>query len=199
MDEKVYYPVFLDLKRRRCAVIGGGRVAERKCTALVKTGARITVIAPEITKRLKGYKEKGLIKHIRRVYRSGDIMSAFIVIVATDSREINRKVTRDAMSLNKLINVVDTPDLCNFIVPAIFSRGLLTIAISTGGTSPALAKEIRKELQKIYGPKYAKYLKIIKDVRRRAKKEIPGKQEREKFLKGLVKTRLLPQRLRSSV
>src|SRR3990172_4446071 len=121
MDNKVYYPIFLDLSGKRCVVVGGGRVAERKCSTLIKTGARITVISPNITKRLAGYREKGLIRHIPRGYRSGDIKT-------------------------------------DFIVPSVLRRGLLTIAISTGGASPAMAKAIRKELQKLYGRKYSRYL-----------------------------------------
>lgn len=183
MKKKVYYPIYLDLTGKRCVIVGGGKVAERKCASLIKTDAEITLIAPEITKRLKGYKDKGLIEHIERAYRKGDIRSAFIVISATDSSETNERVARDAKSLHKLTNVVDTPDLCNFIVPSVFRRGMLTIAISTGGTSPALAKEIRKDLQKIYGPEYAKKLKTIGKIRNSAKKEIADKQERERFIK----------------
>lgn len=183
MKNKVYYPVYLDLTEKRCVIVGGGPVAERKCTSLIKTGAWITVIAPEITRRLKGYKDKGVLKHIGRDYRKGDLLSAHIVISATDSREINERVARDAESLHKLINVVDTPDLCNFIVPAVFRRGMLSIAVSTGGVSPAFAKEIRRELERIYGPEFAEKLEAIGKMRDRAKNEIPGKKERERFIK----------------
>jgi len=183
MKNKVYYPVFLDLTGKRCVIVGGGQVAERKCRSLMKTGTLITVIAPEITKRLRDYKDTGVIKHIERDYRKGDITSAYIVISATGSRETNERVARDAESLHKLVNVVDTPDLCNFIVPSVFRRGTLSIAVSTGGVSPAFAKEIRKELEKIYGPELEGKLKAIGKMRDRAKKEITGKKERERFIK----------------
>ena len=183
MKNKVYYPVFLDLTGKRCVIVGGGQVAERKCKSLMKTGTLITVIAPEITKGLRAYKNKGVIKHIGRDYRKSDIASAYLVISATDSRETNERVARDAQSLHKLVNVVDTPDLCNFIVPSVFRRGMLSIAVSTGGVSPAFAKEIRKELEKIYGPELAGKLKAIGKMRDRAKKEITGKKERERFIK----------------
>jgi len=183
MKNKVYYPVFLDLTGKRCVIVGGGQVAERKCRSLMKTRALITVIAPEITKRLRDYKDTGVIKHIERDYRKGDITSAYIVISATGSRETNERVARDAESLHKLVNVVDTPDLCNFIVPSVFRRGTLSIAVSTGGVSPAFAKEIRKELEKIYGPELEGKLKAIGKMRDRAKKEITGKKERERFIK----------------
>lgn len=186
MIDKVYYPVFVDLKDKRCVIVGGGRVAERKCSTLFKTGAKITVISPVLTKRLKNYKEKGLIRHIRRGYRSGDIRSAFMVIAATDSGRTNEMVAKEVMVADKLLNVVDTPSLCNFIAPSVFRRGLLTIAISTGGASPALAREIRKELQRIYGPEYSRYLKIMKVARSKAMKNIQNKKGREKFLKDLA-------------
>src|SRR3990170_7997925 len=186
MDNKGYYPIFLDLSGKRCVVVGGGRVAERKCSTLIKTGARITVISPNITKRLAGYREKGLIRHIPRGYRSGDIKTAFIVISATDSGETNQKVAKEVLAAGKLLNVVDVPSLCNFIVPSVLRRRLLTIAISTGGASPAMAKTIRKELQKLYGPEYSIYLNRLRDVRLKVIKEIPDKREREKFLKGLA-------------
>jgi len=183
MKNKVYYPVFLDLTGKRCVIVGGGQVAERKCRSLMKTRALITVIAPEITKGLRTYKDKGVIRHIGRAYRKGDIASANIVISATGSRETNERVARDAESLHKLVNVVDTPDLCNFIVPSVFRRGTLSIAVSTGGVSPAFAKEIRKELEKIYGPELEGKLKAIGKMRERAKKEMTGKKERERFIK----------------
>lgn len=182
---KVYYPVFLDLAGKNCVIVGGGRVAERKCSTLIKTGARVTVISPELTGRLKGYKGKGLIKHINRGYRSGDIISAFVVIVATDSAEVNRRVSADAKRLKKLLNVADNPSLCNFIAPAVVRRGLLTIAVSTGGASPAIAKAIRKQLQRHYVPEFSRYLTQVRNLRSKAMTKIPNKREREKFLKGL--------------
>lgn len=186
MKGKVYYPIFLDLAGKRCVIVGGGRVAERKCSSLLKAGARVTVISPGITGRLAAYREKRMIKHIPRGYRRGDIRSAFLVIAATGSEETNQRVAEEAMAEDKLLNVVDTPSLCNFIAPSVVKRGLLTIAISTGGASPAMAKEIRKDIQRIYGPEYARYLNFLRDARSKAMKEIPDKREREKFLKRLA-------------
>ncbi len=186
MKNKVYYPVFLDLTGKRCVIVGGGPVAERKCMSLIKTGALITVIAPDITERLRGYRDKGVIEHIGRAYRRGDITYADMVISATGSEEINERVARDAALLKKLINVVDTPDLCNFIVPSVFRRGMLSIAVSTGGVSPAFAKEIRKDLEKLYGPDIAGKLKAIGKIREMAKKEIAGKKERERFVRKAI-------------
>lgn len=185
-QSKLYYPAFLDLNGKQSVIIGGGKVAERKCSSLIKTGAEITLISPEITKKLENYLSKGLIRHKRREYKNGDIKSAFLTIVATDSAEVNRRVYVDAKRLNRLINVADNPSLCTFIVPSLVRRGDLTIAVSTGGASPVAAKAIRKELELLYGPEIALYLKRLKEIRLKALKEIPDKKERERFLKGIV-------------
>jgi len=166
-------------------VIGGGKVAERKCLSLISSGALVTVISPALTKRLESSKEKGLIKHKNREYRSSDIRSAFLIIAATDSEETNREISRDAMAADKLVNAVDQPSLCNFIVPSVMKRGLLAIAVSTGGASPAIAKAIRKELQQLYGPEFSRFLNVMRKLRMKAMKEITNRKERENFLKEL--------------
>ncbi len=164
-------------------VVGGGRVAERKILALLKAGIDITVISPEITKRIARGKLRGSLKHIPRQYRKGDVRNTFLVIAATDSEEINEKVSKDASCL---VNVVDTPSLCNFIVPSVLQRGPLTIAVSTGGISPALSKSIRKELEKLYGHEFAEYLRLLEKIRLKTKREICDKKKRTAFLKSLA-------------
>jgi len=178
-----YYPSFINLKSKRAVVVGGGKVAERKILTLLKAGACITVISPEITKRLEKEKIKKNIKHISRHYRKGDLKNSFVVIAATDSPVMNTKVSEDAPYL---VNVVDTPSLCNFIVPSVIKRGHLTIAVSTSGVSPALSRAIRKELEKLYGPEFADYLKLLKKIRKSALKKIPDKKKRAGFLKSLA-------------
>jgi precorrin-2 dehydrogenase/sirohydrochlorin ferrochelatase len=184
----VYYPAFLNLKGKKTVVIGGGKIAERKILALLKTGARITVISPEITKRIAREKLRGSLKHIPRQYRKGDVKNTFLVIAATDSEEINKKVSEEAPCL---VNVVDTPSLCSFIVPSVIQRGMLTIAISTGGVSPALSKSIRKELEKLYGYEFAEYLRILKKIREKTMKEIKNKKSRVNFLKSLASEEII--------
>ena len=180
------YPAFLDLSGKRCVLIGGGKVAERKTIRLLRVGADVLVISPTLSLKLQTLKEKGRITHVPRPYECGDIKSAFLIIAATDSEETNRQIAEEAKKLDKLLNVVDTPSLCSFIVPSVLSRGLLTIAISTGGASPALAKEIRRELQRLYGPEFSKHLKVLRDTRSKALKEITDKKERERFLKEVA-------------
>jgi len=184
----VYYPAFLNLKGKKAVVIGGGKVAERKILALLKTGADITVTSPEITKKIEKEKLKGRIKHITRQYRKGDLKNAFLVIAATDYPAINERVSKDALCL---VNVVDTPDLCNFIVPSIMNRGLLNIAVSSSGISPALSRSIRKELEKLYGPEFKDYLKTLKKMRTEVMRMIRDKKKRGEFLKAIASEKMI--------
>ena len=183
-----YYPVFLNLNGKKAVVVGGGRVAERKVLSLLSAGADITVISPSLTGRLKRALSGGRIRHLARVYRKNDLKGAFLVIAATDSPETNRRVSVDAPSL---VNVVDVPAECNFITPSVVRRGPLLLAISTSGTSPALAKTLREELQKSYGPELSEYLKFLKGIRTKAMTAIPQKDKREDFLKGLASEEIL--------
>jgi precorrin-2 dehydrogenase/sirohydrochlorin ferrochelatase len=179
-----YYPVFLDLKGKLCVVLGGGRVAERKITSLIKVEAKVKVISPALTKKLSSLKAKGQIKHLPRDYRRGNLKGAFLAISATDSEETNVKAAEEARRLNIPINVVDKPALCSFIVPSVLKRGPLLIAISTSGVSPALARSIRLELEKIYGKEFEAYLKKLSRVRERAIKKL-APEERRKLFKRL--------------
>jgi precorrin-2 dehydrogenase/sirohydrochlorin ferrochelatase len=187
-SHRYYYPAFLNLKGKKTVVVGGGKIAERKILALLKAGADVTVISPEITKRIAGEKLKGRIKHISRQYGRGDSRKAFLVIAATSSQEINRRVSEDATCL---VNVVDTPSLCNFIVPSVLQRGPLTIAVSTGGISPALSKSIRMELEKLYMPELAEYLRLLEKIRKRSMRDIRDKKKRSEFLKRLASAKMI--------
>ncbi|PKL52525.1 MAG: siroheme synthase [Nitrospira bacterium HGW-Nitrospira-1] len=178
-----YYPAFLNLQGKKVVVVGGGKVAERKALTLRKAGADVTVISPLLTGRLRKEKEAKRIRHISRAYRPGDLKDSFLVIAATDSPEVNTKVAEDAPGL---LNVVDMPSECNFIAPSIVKRGPLVFAISTGGTSPAFAKAVRKEIEKLYGTVFSDYLGFVKALRSRAIEEIANKAARKKFLKSLA-------------
>lgn len=184
----VYYPLFLNLSKKRAVVIGGGKVAERKIFPLLRTGAHITVISPEITKKIGSAKQKKTIRHIARQYRSGDLKDAFLVIAATDSPVFNEQVSRDAPCL---VNVVDTPHLCNFIVPSTMIRGPLNIAVSTSGISPALSRLIRKELEKAYGCEFSQYLQLLRKIRQDAMEMIPDKRKRTEFLKCIASEKMI--------
>lgn len=190
-----YYPVFLDITGRSCAVVGGGSVAERKVLGLLKAGARVKVISPELTKRLQKEKSLGRIKHINRRYRKTDLKDVFLVIAATDSEEENRKISEEK---TPLVNVVDRPELCNFIVPSTVKRGPLVIAVSTSGASPAMARAIRKELERLYGREFGTYLKGLQRLRAGARREIKDKKERLRFFKSLASDKVI-KKLRKGI
>ncbi len=188
ITQTIYYPVFLNLKGKKAVVIGGGKVAERKILTLLKTGADVTVISPEITNRIERERKKSRIKHICRHYRKYDLKDAFLVIAATDSPDINEQVSQHAPCL---VNVVDTPEVCNFIVPSVIQRGPLTIAVSTSGISPALSRFIRKELEQMYGPEFSEYLRSLRGIRTEAMKSIRDQKERSEFLKSVASEKMI--------
>ena len=142
-----YYPVFLDLKGRRCVVIGGGHMGEEKATRLLDSGADVTVVSPTVTGPVADMARDGGLEWVRRRYAPGDLDGAFIAIVAdTTDPDVNRSVSEEAEARNVPLNVVDVTALCTWIAPAIVRRGEVTVAISTGGASPALARKLREEL-----------------------------------------------------
>jgi precorrin-2 dehydrogenase/sirohydrochlorin ferrochelatase len=188
-----YYPLFLDLEAKKAVVVGGGSVAERKASTLIKAGAAVEVISPDITAGLKRYSSAKKIKHKKRKYRKGDLRGAFLAFVCTSSREANLKIAKDAKELEglHLINVVDNPSEGNFIVPSSLTRGPLTIAISTEGSSPAVAKAIRKELEKIYDADFAKYLRHLRTLRDEVLTEITDDKKRESILKKFSSQKII--------
>lgn len=162
-----YYPIFLDIRDRNCIVVGGGEVAERKVLSLLNAGARVIVISPEMTDNLERMGMEGKIVILKRPYREGDLEGAFLACAATDNDNTNNMVYAEAKKDGVLLNVVDDPEKCGFIVPSVVERGLLSIAISTGGASPAFAKRLRVELEERYGDEYAIFLEIMAAVRQK--------------------------------
>ena len=160
-----YYPLFLEISGRRCVVVGGGNVAERKVGRLLACGARVEVVGKALTPELKELKRAGAIVHRDADYDGAHIRGAFLVIGATDSDGVNERIARDARALGIPVNIVDDPARCDFILPSIVERGDLAIAVSTGGRSPALAKKLRQELEAAYGPEYAVLLEILGELR----------------------------------
>ncbi|MDP2861732.1 MAG: bifunctional precorrin-2 dehydrogenase/sirohydrochlorin ferrochelatase [Desulfobacterales bacterium] len=162
-----YYPVNLDIRNRKCLVVGGGDVGTRKVMTLIECGAVVTVVSPEAGEKLLGLAESGTIALKKRSYAGSDLEGMFLVICATDDEELNRQVGRDAGKFNMLCNIADRPEACNFILPALVKRGDLVIAVSTSGKSPAFAKKIRKALEKQYGVEYADFLKLMGAIRKK--------------------------------
>ncbi len=152
-----YYPLFMDLENRLCVVVGGGRVAERKVRALLSASARVRVVSPRLTKGLVKLQERGKIDTAVRPYRKGDLAGAALVVAATDSDEVHRKVRAESTALSIPLNVVDNPPLCDFIVPAVVRKGPIIIAISTSGSLPMLSKKLRQEVMERLSDDYVTY------------------------------------------
>ena len=142
-----YYPLFLELAGRACLVVGGGTVAQRKVEGLLEGGAEVTVVSPRLCKGLKTLAQQGHICALTRRYRRGDLRGKTLVVAATNDPQVNGQVAADAQQQGILVNGVDRPELCSFIVPSVIRRGDLVLAISTGGKSPAVAKRLRRELE----------------------------------------------------
>jgi len=162
-----YYPVNLDIRGRKCLVVGGGAVGTRKVSTLVQCGAKVTVVSPVISSKLTDLSAKGVIQIKLREYCSSDVNEMFLVIGATSDEKLNFRISEDAEQKNLLCNIADVPEACNFILPAIVTRGDLIIAISTSGNSPAFAKKLRKTLEKQFGEEYALLLNLMGAIRKK--------------------------------
>lgn len=182
-----YYPLMVDLQGKRCLVVGGGEVAERKVKALLGFGAEVAVVSPSLTPRLEELADRGRIVVYRRTYQEGDVKGAFLAIGATDDREMNARLSKEAQAEKVLVNIADDPELSTYLAPSIVRRGDLVIATSTGGVSPALAKRIREELEVRYGEEYGDLLEALKRLRERARCEIADLKRRKEFLTALVR------------
>jgi precorrin-2 dehydrogenase / sirohydrochlorin ferrochelatase len=156
-----YYPVFWDIADKKCIVVGGGEVAARKVKRLLDCGACVSVVSPQLTSELTALKKDQRINHIPSEYESKVMSGAALVIGATDDEKINSAISQDARAKGIPVNIVDDPQKCDFILPAIVERGDLTIAIGTGGNSPALARHLREELEDRYGAEYEIFLRIL--------------------------------------
>lgn len=160
-----YLPAFLDLHEKKCIVVGGGEVALRKVKMLLGCGADVSVISPNLHPDLARLVKKKALCRISREYQPGDLEGAVIVIAATNVKEVNDRVTQEAKRSGALVNVVDDPGPSDFIIPSFFRRKDLTIAVSTAGKSPALARKIRTRLEQIFEEEYAILLSLIEEVR----------------------------------
>ncbi len=161
------YPLFALLEGRPCLVVGGGAVGERKVRDLLQAGAQVTVVSRALTPGLGTLAEAGSIRFIQGDFKPEHLEGMTLVVGATDDAEVNRRVSAAAQARGLFVNIVDAPDLCTFIVPAQVRRGPLTIAVSTGGASPALARRLREELEQRFGPDYGLYLRVLQAVRDR--------------------------------
>jgi siroheme synthase-like protein len=186
MLDTPFYIACLRLTGRRCVVVGGGEVGLEKVEGLLACDGRVVLIAPDAVPELRELASEGSIEWLRRAYEPGDLEGTFVVIAATSDTDVNIRVYEDAERRAMLVNVVDVPPLCNFILPAIVRTGPLAIAISTAGASPALAKRIKAEIAAAYGEPYARLAVLLNDARGWAKATLPTYQERKEFFEGIV-------------
>jgi siroheme synthase-like protein len=167
----VYYPIFLNIKDKKCVVVGGGQVALRKVKMLLDGRANVFVISPNPHPEIIKLSKRKAIHLIQRDYKTGDLKEAVITLACTDVKEVNRKVADEAKKARVPVNVADDPERSTFITPSFFKRGNLTIAVSTAGVSPALARKIRTKLEKSFGKEYASLLSLIGEVRSKLKEK----------------------------
>jgi len=165
-----YYPVLLNIQNKKCLVVGGGEVALRKTQTILEHRASVLCVSPAFCDELNSLSEQGKIQALHKEYETTDLDDVYLVIAATDDPEINEKVATEAKQRKVLINVVDRPDLSDFIVPSYFTRGDIIVAVSTSGRSPALARKIRTELEAALKPEYAQLALIASEVRGELKK-----------------------------
>ena len=165
-----YFPIFLKLKNRRCLVIGGGVVAERKIAGLLEVGAAVTVISPDVTATIARWSKGTIIELIARRYQSGDLSGYELVFAATGDADVNAAVSEEGRRLGVWVNAADDPTHCDFILPSVLRRGQLTVAVSSGGGSPALARTIREELEMHLSQEYEQLATLPAEARAEAHK-----------------------------
>ncbi len=191
------YPMYVELANKKCVVVGGGRVAQRKVEELLSTGAQIRLISPEARKEIQELAEEEVLQWERREFEPKDLEGAFLAFAATDREEVNRRVAKEAHKRGALVNVADLPELCDFLVPSIVRRGDLTIAISTKGASPALAKRLRLQLERTFGLEYETYLVFLAKWREDLKERVEPQAKRAEVLKAIINSDCL-ELIRSS-
>ena len=187
MLETPFYIACLKLTGRKCLVVGGGDIGLEKVEGLLACDGDVTLLAPDAHPELESLAAEGSIAWERRAYTGPeDLEGVFMVIAATNDSEVNIEVFDHAEKRAMLVNVVDVPPLCNFILPAIVRSGPLAIAISTAGASPALAKRMKREVSELFGEEYARLAVILNDARGWAKGTLPTYQDRKEFFEGIV-------------
>ncbi|WP_052889649.1 precorrin-2 dehydrogenase/sirohydrochlorin ferrochelatase family protein [Thermogemmatispora carboxidivorans] len=188
-----YYPIMLDVRGRRVVVIGGDRIAAEKVRAFAACGARVCLIAPEWCVELgQVVQELGpQLELQRRPYQTGDLEGAFVVIATTREPELVEAVWSEAQQRGQLLNIVDLPERCNFITPSILRRDPLTVAVSTEGVSPGLAKLIRQELEQHFSPAYGAFLRLAAEARALLRTQGVTYEQRDAFFQEFYRSPVL--------
>jgi precorrin-2 dehydrogenase/sirohydrochlorin ferrochelatase len=179
-----YYPLFLDLDGRHVLLAGGGSVSARKAEALLRAGARVTVVAPDVAAELARLAPPLTI--VRRPFEASDLDGQFLVFAATNDAAVNARIAEECHARGILVNVADATELCDFIVPAVIERDSVQVALSTGGKSPALARALRRELEAAVGPEWAELNDLLGELRERAIAALPTDADRKRLFDAIV-------------
>ncbi|MHB8621887.1 MAG: siroheme synthase CysG [Sulfuricaulis sp.] len=185
-----FFPIFLNLKQRPCAVIGGGEVAARKVSLLLAAGAQVTVYAPGLGESMKLWASEGKVLHVPEKFHADMLRGCVLAIAATDDKSVNRQVSEAAKALGIPINVVDQPELCTFIMPSIIDRSPVMIAVSTGGSSPVLARLIRARLESLIPSGYGRLAKLVSKFRDKVKQRFTDSSRRRQFWEEVLQGRI---------
>jgi precorrin-2 dehydrogenase / sirohydrochlorin ferrochelatase len=188
-----YYPIYIDIENREVVIIGGGNVCARKAETMMKYGARVTVVAPELNDEIEQWARDGRLSIRRKRYDHADLDGANIVIASTDDTSVNEQIAADCRARRIPVNVVDVTPLCEFIIPAIVESGSIQIAVSTGGKSPAIARTLKEDLQRMIGPEYAEVNDVLATLREGAKGVLPTDVDRKRFFDGIIAAGVLEQ------
>jgi precorrin-2 dehydrogenase/sirohydrochlorin ferrochelatase len=181
-----YYPVNLDVRNRHCLVVGGGRVGERKVKSLLECGAKVMVTTTDATDNLKAMAVEGVVNLELRDYQPSDLDGKFLVIGATDDQKANQRISQDAANRGILCNIVDSPEVCTFVIPAVVRQGDLLIAISTSNKSPAVARRMRQTLEKKFGPEYGVLLNLMGAIRKKLLAESKSPEAHKRSFERLL-------------
>jgi siroheme synthase-like protein len=190
MAERRYYMTCLDLEGRSVLVVGAGSVAHEKIGGLLDVGARVSVVAPTVSEPVEALAHGGRLALARRAYRSSDLVGHFLVVAATSVTEVNERVYAEAEARGMLCNVVDVPELCSFILPAVHRADPIAVAISTGGASPALAQRLRDDVARLVTDDHVALARELRDLRPWAKAHLPTYTDRRDYFQALVAERL---------
>lgn len=189
------YPVMMNLQGKQVVVVGGGRVALRKILSLLDSGANVAVISPELTHELLALHFEQKITWVNDRFSTAQLDGfepITLIFGATDIREVNVTLSNEAMLRRIPCNIADVPDLCTFIVPAVITQGDLIISVSTGGSSPALARRIREDLEKKFGPEYAEMTRLMGELRKQIVRNGSDSEENKKLFLEIVDSQILP-------
>lgn len=181
-----FIPLLISIDNQPCLIVGGGSVAARKINLLLKAGGIVKVIAPALCRQLNDLKQAGKINHTRKTFEHSDIDGDFLVVAATNDRAVNQEIANKATQFNIPVNVVDQPDLCTFTIPSIVDRSPVIVAVSTGGASPVLARQLRSRLESLLPSTYGKLARLVEDHRQTVKQRFSNIDDRRRFWENVL-------------